>query len=242
VAITRYYEQQQREALITEHLNVVKFQALRMYARLPSSIQMDDLYNYGIIGLIDAVDKYDSSRGVKLKTYAELRVRGAILDGLRELDWVPRSYRRRQREVEAAFHKIEGKLGRAGTDNEVAEELNIPLDDYYSWLDNLKGVNITPIEATDSENEEGPHFSVPDKESNSPEKVFEKKQIKVLLADYIDTLPEKERMVLSLYYFESLTMKEVGKVLKITESRISQLHSQAIMRLRSKMKQAFGKE
>ena len=189
---------------------------------------------------MDAVDKFDYSRGVKFKTYAELRIRGAIIDGLRELDWVPRSYRRRQRELERAYRKLEAQYGRAATDEEVAAELGIGLDAYFALLDNLKGVQIGSIEGAGREGEESLIEYIPDREENSPTFVMEKRELQKLLANGIDHLPEKERLVLSLYYFEGLTMKEVGLVLGITESRVSQLHSKAILRLRGRMKSMLG--
>jgi RNA polymerase sigma factor for flagellar operon FliA len=234
------YLQQQRDEQIVRYLPLVKYLALRMLARLPSHVELDDLINYGIIGLMDAVDKFDQSRGVKFKTYAELRIRGAILDGLRELDWVPRSYRRRQRELERAYRKLESELGRNVTDEEVALELQIDLDEFYALLDSLKGVQLGSIEAIGRDGEENLVEYIPDREENSPTFIMEKIELQKLLAVGIDGLPEKERLVLSLYYFEGLTMKEVGLVLGITESRVSQLHSKAVIRLRGRLKTKLG--
>lgn len=234
------YRNQHKEEQIIEYLPLVKYLAGRILARLPSHVELDDLVNYGIIGLMDAVDKFDSSKGVKFKTYAELRIRGSILDGLRELDWVPRSFRRRQRELERAYRKLEAEHGRAATDEEVAAELGVGLEQYYSLLDDLKGVQIGSIEAAGSEDGLDLIEYIPDREENSPTYILEKKELQRLLAGGIDGLPEKERLVLSLYYFEGLTMKEVGLVLGITESRVSQLHSKAVMRLRGRLKTKLG--
>lgn len=242
MVVRNYYQAQNKDQLIEAHLPLVKFQALRLHSRLPSHVELNDLIHYGILGLIDAVDKFDVNRGVKFKTYAELRVRGAILDGLRELDWVPRSYRKRQRELEAAFRKLEGELGRSATDDEVAAELNLPLEEYHALLENLKGITLGSFEPVDPDSEESQIHYVPDREENSPTYIVEKQQVSDILADAIDQLPDKERLVLSLYYFEGLTMKEVGKVLDITESRVSQLHSKAVLRLRARMRHVLGRD
>ena len=242
MGVSHYYQTQQREQQIENNLHLVKYQALRLYARVPSQVDLNDLINYGIIGLMDAVDKYDVKRGVKFKTYAELRIRGAILDGLRELDWVPRSFRKRQRELEAAYRKLENEFGRAARDEEVAAELGLSMDDYFSLLDNLRGINLGFFEPADPNSDESPVHYLPDKEENSPTYIVEKKEIRDILAGSIEHLPEKERLVLSLYYFEGLTMKEVGKVLNITESRVSQLHSKAVLRLRGRMKHILGED
>ncbi len=229
------YLEQQREQQIVNYLPLVKYIAMRILNRLPSHVELDDLINYGIIGLMDAVDKFDKSRGVKFKTYAELRIRGAILDGLRELDWVPRSYRRRQRELERAYRKLESELGRSATDEEVATELQIGLKAFHSLLDNLRGIQIGSMDAVTKDGEENLVEYIPDRKENSPSFIMEKLELQRLLASGIDKLPEKERLVLSLYYYEGLTMKEVGAVLGITESRVSQLHSKAVLRLRGRM-------
>jgi len=242
VSAQRGYGVQQREQRILENLALVKYLAARMRSRLPAQVDLNDLINYGIIGLMDAVDKFDPSRGVKFKTYAERRIRGSILDGLRELDWVPRSFRRRQRELERAYRKLESELGRSVSDEEVASELGISLDDFYGLLDNLKGVSFGSYEVVDKSGEENLVEYIPDRDENSPTFILEKREMKRLLGGSIDGLPEKERLVLSLYYFEGLTMKEAGRVLGITESRISQLHSKAILRLRARMKTMLSME
>jgi RNA polymerase sigma factor for flagellar operon FliA len=238
----QHYQAQEREQRIIDYLPLVKYLASRMQARLPAHVELSDLVNYGIIGLMDAVDKFDPNRGVKFKTYAELRIRGSILDGLRELDWVPRSFRRRQRELERAYHRLESRLGRSADDEEVAEELGISLDEYYEMLDSLKGINLGQFELLERDTEESFIEYIPDKEENLPTFILEKKEIQRLLAQCIDTLPEKERLVLSLYYYEGLTMKEVGRVLEITESRVSQLHSKAVLRMRGRVHAALSGE
>ena len=235
-----YYKEQQREQRIVGNLELVKFQALRLYARVPSSVELNDLMSYGVMGLMDAVDKFDESRGVKFKTYAELRIRGAILDGLRELDWVPRSLRKRQKELEAAFHKLENILGRAADDEEVAAELGLEIEEYFSLLNDLKGVSLGSLESSGPDSDDSPLNYLADSEENLPTVAVEKKQVKALLIKAIEQLPDKEKLVLSLYYFEGLTMKEVGKVLEITESRVSQLHSKAVLRLRGKISKSLG--
>lgn len=242
MAVQRAYQDHDREQRIISCLPLVKYQAARILNRLPSHVELNDLVNYGIIGLMDAVDKFDPSKGVKFKTYAELRIRGSILDGLRELDWVPRSYRRRQRELERAYRKLENELGRGAEDEEVAAELGIELEEFFSLLDNLKGITIGQLEALDRDGEESVVEYIPDRDENSPRYLLEKRELKRLLADCMDRIPEKERLVLSLYYFEGLTMKEVGRVLDVTESRVSQLHSKALMRLRARMKNLLSED
>lgn len=239
---SKYYQSQQRDDLIVENLDIVKYQALRLKSRVPAHVELDDLIGYGIVGLMDAVDKFDTSRGVKFKTYAELRVRGSILDGLRELDWVPRSYRKKQRDVETALRKLENELGRAAEDEELADALGLDINDYYQLLDNLSGVTLGSLESADPESEDSPLYYLADKEENSPAYIVAKKEIHAIIASCIQDLPEKEQLVLSLYYFEGLTMKEVGLVLDITESRVSQLHSKAVLRLRVRLKDAFAKD
>jgi RNA polymerase sigma factor for flagellar operon FliA len=240
--LRQHYQAREREQRIIDYLPLVKYLASRMQARLPAHVELSDLVNYGIIGLMDAVDKFDPGRGVKFKTYAELRIRGSILDGLRELDWVPRSFRRRQRELERAYRNLECRLGRSATDEEVAEELGISLDAYFEMLDSLKGINLGQFELLERDTEESFIEYIPDKEENSPTFILERKEIQKLLAQCIDCLPDKERLVLSLYYYEGLTMKEVGRVLEITESRVSQLHSKAVLRMRARVQAALSGE
>ncbi|MCE1228982.1 MAG: FliA/WhiG family RNA polymerase sigma factor [Firmicutes bacterium] len=229
---------QDREALITECLPLVKFVAHRIAARLPSHVEVDDLIHSGILGLMDALKKFEPDRNVKFKTYAEQRVRGAILDGLRDLDWVPRSLRRKKKDIENAYHLLEQQMGRAATDEEVAAHLGCPLEELHKSLDELKGVTLgTFMEAGEDGDGESLISFVPDPDAEDPHITLQAKELKLLLKDAVETLPPKERFVVQLYYFDELTMKEIGTLLNITESRVSQLHTKSMLRLRGKLQE-----
>ncbi len=229
---------QDREYLITECLPLVKFVAHRISSRLPSHVEMDDLIHSGILGLMDAVRKFEPDRNVKFKTYAEQRIRGAILDGLRDLDWVPRSLRRKKKDIEAAYHLLEQQHGRAATDEEVAAHLGLALEDLHHSLDELKGVTLGAF-VDAGENGEGENLIsfVPDPDGENPHILLQAREVRLLLKSAVERLPTKERFVVQLYYFEELTMKEIGTLLNITESRVSQLHTKSMLRLRGKLKE-----
>jgi RNA polymerase sigma factor for flagellar operon FliA len=205
--------------------------------RLPSSVEMRDLVNAGVLGLLDAIDKFEPERGVKFKTYAEVRVRGAILDSLRDLDWAPRSLRRKSKDLEKAYAELGQKLGRPATDEEVCEALGENLEDFHALVDQLHGLTIGSFEnSSDSDDRnDGQINYYPDDGTNDPYLRFETNELTQLLADAIDSLPERERMVLSLYYYEEFTMKEIGMLMGVNESRVSQIHTKATMRLRGKL-------
>lgn len=224
----------ERETLITTYLPKVKYIADRIAARLPPSVERNDLYGAGVVGLIDAVERFDASRGVAFTTFAEMRVRGAILDNLRALDWASRTTRRRAREVQAAYAALEQEQGRSATEEEVALRMKISLPELRETLQDMRGLAITNLDERDSET--GLSFSeMVSDNSISPLEQIEKNQLRRLLAGAIDKLPERERQVIALYYLEELTMKEIGEVLGVTESRVSQLRSQAIVRLRANL-------
>jgi RNA polymerase sigma factor for flagellar operon FliA len=223
---------QDRDALITECLPLVKFIAHRISARLPAHVEVDDLIHSGILGLMDAVKKFEPDRNVKFKTYAEQRIRGAILDGLRDLDWVPRSLRRKKKDIETAYHALEQEHGRAATDEEVAANLGLTLEDLQHSLDDLKGVTLgTFMDA--GENGEGENLIsfVPDPDGENAHVLLQARELKNILKTAV------ERFVVQLYYFDELTMKEIGTLLNITESRVSQLHTKSMLRLRGKLKE-----
>ena len=229
----------EREALIVETLPLIKHIAHRVATRLPSNIEMRDLINAGVLGLLDAIDKFEPERGVKFKTYAEVRIRGAILDSLRNLDWAPRSLRKKSKDLERVYAELTQKLGRPATDEEVSEALGEDLEDFHALIDQLHGLTIGSFEnLNDSEDSENYINYYPDDGSNDPYIRFETAEITSLLAEAIDSLPEKERLVLSLYYYEEFTMKEIGALLGVNESRVSQLHTKATLRLRSKLGKA----
>jgi RNA polymerase sigma factor FliA len=221
----------EREALVESHLPQVKFIAERLAAKLPPSVERDDLIGAGVLGLLDAVDKFDPTRGVQFKTYAELRIRGAMLDCLRSLDWAPRALRQRAREIEAAFLKIEREKGRPAEAEDVARELGISTDQYQSLLQELRGITLLGLDANTDEDDQ-PFPQIADDPSQSPFVLYEQAEGRERLIEAIDHLPPRERQVVALYYLEELTMKEVGAVLGITESRVSQLHTQAMLHLR----------
>jgi RNA polymerase sigma factor FliA len=235
-----------REAVIKEYAPMVKYVANRIAMRLPPHIEVDDLISVGVLGLIDAIDKYDSSRGAKFKTYAEFRVRGAILDELRSMDWVPRSVRQKASSMETVVRKLQNKLGRPPEDDEIADEMGISLDELFSAVNETKSMPILSLEDLGIAKDSGEQQSLLDclagKGDADPQTNFRLVELKAIIAKAIDTLPEKERLMISLYYYEELTMKEIGEVLGITESRVSQIHSKAVFRLRNKLKSIIADE
>lgn len=225
---------EERERMILEHLPQVRLIARRIHERLPESVSLEDLVSTGIVGLISAIDRFDPTHNVKLKTYAEYKIRGAILDSLRGLDWAPRQQRKRVKQIEAAIGEVEQRLKRTPSEDEIARELGLSLDDYHEWLVEVRGVNLGSLEGVSSQ-EEGRDLLkyISDDESAWPSRLLERSELERLIADGIEKMPEVERTVLSLYYFEELTLREISKVLDLHESRISQLKSQAILRLRT---------
>jgi RNA polymerase sigma factor for flagellar operon FliA len=228
----------ERDALITECLPLVKYIAHRISARLPAHVDVDDLIHSGILGLMDAVKKFEPDRNVKFKTYAEQRIRGAILDGLRDLDWVPRSLRRKKKDIETAYHLLEQQYGRAASDEEVAAHLGLTLEELHHSLDDLKGVNLgTFMDAGEGGDGESLISFVPDPDGENPHILLQAREVRTILKNAVDRLPTKERFVVQLYYYDELTMKEIGTLLNITESRVSQLHTKSMLRLRGKLKE-----
>ena len=229
-----------RDELILEHMPQIKYIAHRISAKLPSHVELNDLVSAGVLGLLDAVEKFDPTRGVKFKTYAELRVKGAILDSLRNLDWAPRSLRKRSKDLEKVYKELEQRRGRPASDKEVCDELGISLEEFYELVDQIKGLNLGSFHEMasqeDDRNSEPLIKYIPDAPQMDPFFVFHKSEIRHLLGNAIDALPKKERLVVSLYYFDALTMKEIGKVLGVNESRVSQLHTKAMLRLRTKLR------
>jgi RNA polymerase sigma factor FliA len=222
-----------RDALIEAHLPQVKYIADRLAAKLPPTVERDDLIGAGIVGLLDAVEKFNPSRGVLFKTYAEMRVRGAMLDSLRALDWVPRSMRRRAREVEATFLQIEQEKGTPAAIEEVAARLNLSLPEFQTLLGELRGLTVIGFEEDEDEESNIRARQVQDEQASLPSTLYEQGEMRDKLAKAIDKLAERERQVVALYYLEELTMKEIGAVLGVTESRVSQIHTQAVIRLRA---------
>ncbi len=224
----------ERERLLMEHLPTVRYLARRIHERLPQHVEIDDLISAGMVGLIDAFSKFDHNKKVQFKSYAQFRVRGAILDSLRTLDWSPRELRRKGRAVEEAIRTATQKLGRTPAEPEVAKEMELSLGDYQTLLGDLKGLEIGSLHIERSEDSGDDELAyVPGAPEEDPLFRCLKGELKQRLTDAIEELPEKERMVLTLYYYEELTMKEIGLTLGVVESRVSQIHSSAVVRLRA---------
>lgn len=224
----------ERERLILEHLPQVRLIARRIHERLPESVNLEDLISTGTIGLIAAIDRFDPGHNVKLKTYAEYKIRGAILDSLRGLDWAPRQQRKRTKQIEAAICAIEQRVHRSPSEDEIARELGLTIEEYHEWLVDIRGVNLGSLE-TASQDDDGRDLLkyISDDEENWPSRLLEKSELQRLLAEAIEKMPYTEKVVLSLYYHEELTLREIAKIVNLHESRVSQLKSQAILRLRS---------
>ncbi len=234
-ALSEPIAEAERERLILEHLPQVRLIARRIQERLPESITLEDLISTGVIGLISAIDHFDPTHNVKLKTYAEYKIRGAILDSLRGLDWAPRQKRRRAKQIESAIATAEQKLKRCPTEDEVAAELKITLDEYHEWLVEIRGLNIGSLEGATGEQGKDLLNYIPDGGENLPSTLLERSELERILTQEIDGIPEMERTVLSLYYKEELTLREIAQVVNLHESRISQLKTQAILRLRTRL-------
>jgi RNA polymerase sigma factor for flagellar operon FliA len=221
------------EELLREHLPMVRFLALRIRERLPQQVEMEDLISAGIVGLMDALQKFDPNKKVQFRTYAQFRVRGAMLDSLRALDWGPRDLRRKGRAVEEAIRSLSATLGKAPTESEVAKEMGLDLNAYQQLLGELSGLELSSLNAAPSD-ESGMEVLalIPAGPEDDPFLQCQSSEMRRLLAEAIADLPERERMVLTLYYYEELTMREVGATMGVVESRVSQLHSSAMARLR----------
>jgi RNA polymerase sigma factor FliA len=234
-----------RERLILHYSPLVKYVAGRVGVGLPPNIEQADLVSYGIFGLIDAIDKFDLDRAIKFETYAISRIRGAIIDELRAIDWIPRSVRYKAREVEKAYAKLEGELHRTPSEAEVAAEMDIKLEDLHTIFSQVSFVNVVALdELLSVGGEKGDKLSLvdtlEDTRAEDPVLAFESEETKFLLAKAINTLPEREKIVVTLYYYEGLTLAEIGQVLGVTESRICQMHTKAVLQLRGKL--ADGKD
>jgi RNA polymerase sigma factor FliA len=227
-------EAAERDRMLLEHLPTVRYIARRIHERLPQHVELDDLVSAGIVGLIDAFGKFDHNKKVQFKSYAQFRIRGAILDSLRMLDWSPRELRRKGRAVEESIRLVQQRVGRAPAEQEIAKEMKISLEEYHQLLGELKGLEIGSLNMERTEDSGDEELSyIPGSPEEDPLFRCLQGEMKQHLADAIDELPEKERMVLTLYYYEELTMKEIGLTLGVVESRVSQIHSSAVLRLRS---------
>lgn len=231
-------DENEREKLVLEHLPQVHYVARRIHDRLPSQVALEDLVHAGVIGLIDAVRKFDPAKNVRLKHYAEFRIRGAILDSLREMDWSPRSLRRNARRMQQAFAGCKARLGREPSESEIAAELNISLEALQQLRNDLRRLEIARLQGEDDPStaeDAQPSESVP--ETNDPHEMAVRSEMNDLLERAISELPDRERRVLRLYDYEELTMREIGAILNVGESRVSQIHTSALLRLRARMRE-----
>jgi RNA polymerase sigma factor FliA len=233
--------QAEKEQIVLDHCDLIKYMALRLASRLPAHISVDDLFNAGVIGLMDAIDKFDPEQQIQFKTYAKIRIKGAMLDEIRSMDWVPRSLRQKSSSLTRTCLALEEKLGRHPSDEEMAAEMNISLAAYYKVLDEIKGISLLPVEIQEAL-QDGQGEAQLATQTDNPFQAVYREQLRDELAAAIGTLPRNEQLILSLYYYEELTMKEIGAVLGYTESRISQLHTKAVMRLRTRLVRTLKKE
>ena len=230
---------EQRDRLILHYSPLVKYVAGRVAAGLPHNVEQADLVSYGIFGLIDAIEKFDVERGFKFETYAISRIKGAILDGLRAIDWVPRSVRARGRDVERAFSKLEAKLHRSPTETELAEELGYTESQLHQVLGQLSLTGMAALDEMLGDRGDATTLAdtIPD-QADGPMAMLEQRELRSQLATAIDRMPEREKVVCSLYYFENFTLAQIGEVLGVTESRVSQIHTKSVLQLRSRLQAA----
>jgi RNA polymerase sigma factor for flagellar operon FliA len=221
--------------LILTYSHLIKYIAGRLNIYFGSNVEYEDLVSFGVFGLIDAIDKFDLNKGVKFETYASLRIRGAIIDSIREMDWVPRSLRQKCKELEKAYWEVENELGRSATDRDIAEKLNKSVEELHKLLNEVNVSSLISLEDFLEQNYEIGMEPTSGSKQDRPEYEAELNELSEILGNAIDKLPEKEKMVLTLYYYEELTLKEISAIMKVSESRISQLHTKAIMRLRGKL-------
>ena len=227
-----------RETLIVEYAPLVKIIAGRLSMYLGYNVEYEDLVSYGIFGLIDAIDKFDYGKGIKFETYASLRIRGAILDQIRKMDWIPRTLRQKQKKMDAALLKLEKELGRPATDEEVAAELGISIDEFYNWEGQSQASGLVSLDECLEQGTE--IYTSSNQPMKSPEEVVEKKELKEMLKSALEVLTEKEKKVVLLYYYEELTLKEISTIMEVSESRVSQLHTKALQKMKVKLGGQFG--
>jgi len=244
VAYRQTGDPETREQLLVKYLPLVKNVAGRMAMGFPKSVELSDLVNTGVIGLIEAFSNFDPDRGVKFETYAVPRIRGAILDELRALDWVPRSTRAKSREIDRALVKLENDLGRNPNNDELADRLDISLSDLHHALRDVSGTTILSLDEMiygEEDNRQIPRVeAVEDHSKDSVIATIEKDELRAFLVVAISNLSEQEKLVIALYYYEELTLKEIGEVMQISESRVSQIHTKSIMKLRGMVREKFG--
>ena len=229
-----------REKIILEYAPLVKIVAGRLSMYLGYNVEYEDLVSYGIFGLIDAIDKFDYLKEVKFETYASLRIRGSILDQIRKMDWIPRTIRQKQKKIDAVMKEIESTKGRAATDEEIAAGLGISQDEYSTWQSQMKITGVVSLNEFMDSGSDIPADQSNQRRFDSPEEVIEKEELKKVLQDALELLTEKEKKVILLYYYEDLTLKEISNILEVSESRVSQLHTRALQKLKTKMGNYMG--
>lgn len=230
-----------KEKIIIEYAPLVKVVAGRLSMYLGYTVEYDDLVGYGVFGLIDAIDKYDLCKEVKFETYASLRIRGAILDQIRKMDWIPRTIRQKQKKIDSAMREIESREGRPATDGEIAAALGITDDEYLDWQGQMKVTGVVSLNEFMEQGSEIPiETEIHSGQFDSPEEVIEKDEIKRKLMESLEILTEKEKKVILFYYYEELTLKEISSILEVSESRISQLHTRALQKMKTKMGKYMG--
>ena len=239
------HSSESREKLILYYAALVRYVAGRVSSGLPPSVEFAELVSYGVFGLIDAIDKYDHKRGVKFETYAIARIKGAMIDELRADDWVPRSIRSKAREIEQAYLSLESELLRVPTDEEVAEKLQLTTEEYANVLSKMSFMSLVALDELWTVSGDKPDRisladTVEDVKVKDPSQTFELEEMKDMMASSINRLPEREKIVVTLYYYEGLTMKEIGEVLSVTESRVCQMHTKAILRLKARLGASYG--
>ena len=231
-----------RDALVMQHMPQVSIIARRIHSRLPSRFSLDDLISTGVVGLLEAINRYDPSMRIQLRTYAEHRIRGAILDSLRDLDWAPRDARKKSRRIEAAIHAAKQRLGREPGEEEIAEQLGIALAEYQQWLGDAQGIELEPLERISRDGQETSLLQfLPDSEDRSPARVVERSELERILALAIERMPKMERTILTLYYFEELTLSEVSQIVGLHLSRVAELRAQGVLRLRSHLQRVWSR-
>lgn len=229
-----------REKLILEYAPLVKVVAGRLSMYLGYNVEYEDLVSYGVFGLIDAIDKYDLTKEVKFETYASLRIRGAILDQIRKMDWIPRTIRQRQKQIDAAMKELEQENGRPASDAELAKRIGITDDELLDWQSQAKADNVISLNEYIEQGNDISSERVSSSNYDAPESVIEKSELKEVLGEALELLTEKEKKVILLYYYEELTLKEISSVLEVTESRVSQLHTRALQKMKTKMGRYMG--
>lgn len=229
-----------RDKIILEYASLVKLVAGRLSMYLGYNVEYEDLVSYGIFGLIDAIDKFDCTKAVKFETYASLRIRGSILDQIRKMDWIPRTIRQKQKKIDVAIKEIEDQKGRNASDAEIAEKLGINEDEFLDWQSQMKVTNIVSLNEYLEQGAEVPNEINQNQHFDAPEDVIEQSELKKILQEALELLTEKEKKVILLYYYEELTLKEISNVLEVSESRISQLHTKGLQKMKKKLGNYMG--